>query len=329
MKGRKILRLRGLFWGLCLIALAAGGLIYTHGGGPTLPPPEKPADTAPAVREAPDGEGAARQDTGEKQPPEDGKGAGETAKKIPPGPYLAVVIDDFGFSKAIADGYGKLSLPLTWAVIPFQTHSSYAAKRAEAAGIPYMIHMPMGAGGDKKWDEKTGVIDTGMEAEKVSALVKRALESLPGALGMNNHRGSRATRDKNLMEALMTELSFTSLFFLDSRTASDSVAYKTARAKDIPSAFCSVFLDHEPSEEYMEAQYERGVALAAKRGWVVMIAHARTKTLEYLTKLSERENGGATFVTMPELMEILWNQGDMSSKKESPKKNSFQEKVFS
>lgn len=327
MKTGNSLRMKGLLIGLCLIALAAGGMFFARGGGVSLPLPENLPMRETAPPEAANGDGA---DFGEEEktpPPEDAGSPRKEEKEFPPGPYVAVVIDDFGFSKAITDGYEKISLPLTWAVIPFQSHSAYAAERAEAAGIPYMVHMPMGAGGDKKWDEKTGVIDTGMEPETVSALIKRALSSLPGALGMNNHRGSRATRDGDLMEAVMAELAPTSLFFLDSRTSSDSVAYKTARAMGIRAAFCSIFLDHEPSEEFMEGQYKRGVALAAKRGWVVMIAHARPKTLEYLTKVSEREDWGATLVTMPELMDILWNQDDMSSEKETPKIHSHPQKA--
>ena len=316
MKREKNMRTKGLSAGLCLIALAVAGLFFSRGNDFTPPGRENRAGIESPVPEAPADRPESTED--EKTPPaeEAEEKPREEKKKLPPGPYVAVVIDDFGFSKAITDGYEKLSLPLTWAVIPFQSHSSYVADRAEAAGIPYMIHMPMGAGGDKKWDKKTGVIDAGMEPETVSALVKRAVESLPGAQGMNNHRGSRATRDGALMETLMDELASTSLFFLDSRTASDSVAYKTARAKGVRAAFCSIFLDHEPSEEFMESQLERGVKLASKRGWVVMIAHARPKTLEFLTKY-DKEDWGATLVTMPELMDILWNRDDMSSKKES------------
>lgn len=308
MKQEKSPMLRGLIAGLCLIGLAAAGLFFTHGGGDTLPlraekTPEEGAEMSEVVP-----------DNNDLPPEAEMEISGDEKKEMPPGPYVAIVIDDFGFSRAIADGYEKVSLPLTWAVIPFQAHSSYAAERAEAAGISYMIHMPMAAESDGKWDQKAGVIDTGMTADAVSDLIQNALKSLPGALGMNNHRGSRATGDAELMDAVMTELTSTSLFFLDSRTSSKSVAYRTAREKGIPAAFCSIFLDHEPSEEFMERQYERGISLAAKRGWVVMIAHARTGTLEYLSKFSERDDLGATFVTMPELMDILWSGSPLAAR---------------
>ena len=230
--------------------------------------------------------------------------------KVKEGPYIAIVIDDFGFSRPMAEGYEELNLPLTWAIIPFQSQSQYSMERAEAAGIPYIIHMPMGALADKKWDEKKGVIDSGMSEEAVAKILRKAMASLPGARGMNNHRGSRATSDGAVMEAVMTELASTALFFLDSRTYSKSVAYKTAREKGIPTAYCSVFLDHEPTDEFMEKQFERAVNLSSKKGWVVMIGHARPDTLNFLRKKNESLPEGRTFVTMPELMDILRAQRD-------------------
>lgn len=308
--------LRGLFVGLCLLAAGAGVLFFGAGGGKTLPEPVREEPAGPGAFPAENGDYPGRETPGgekeETAPSAEKEGGG--SRKLGPGPYIAIVIDDFGFSKAITDGYAELTLPLTWAIIPFQSHSLYAAERAEKAGIPFMIHMPMGAGGDKKWDEKTGVIDSGMSAETVTLLLRRAMAFLPGALGMNNHRGSRATRDEKLMEIVMSELASTSLFFLDSRTSSVSVAYNTARAKGIPAAFCSIFLDHEPAEEFMETQFQRGLALASKRGWVVMIAHTRQGTLDFLKKKSDSPPEDVTFVTMPELMHILWDRSGMSSR---------------
>ena len=320
--------LRGLAVGLCLLAAGACVILFGSGGGKTLPEPLREETAGPGAVRAENGEYPGRENPGGEN--EDsvavlpsGEKTEEAPRKPGPGPYVAIVIDDFGFSKAITDGYGELTLPLTWSIIPFQSHSLYAAGQAEKAGIPYMIHMPMGAGGDKKWDEKTGVIDSGMSAETVTLLLRKALVFLPGALGMNNHRGSRATRDEHLMETVMTELASTSLFFLDSRTSSASVAYNTARTKGIPAAFCSVFLDHEPAEEFMEKQFQRGLDLAAKRGWVVMIAHTRQGTLDFLKKKSDSPPEKVTFVTMPELMHILWDRSDMSSRQSVSGRNVF------
>ena len=224
---------------------------------------------------------------------------------LPERPWISLVIDDFGFSKAMAEEYSAVDLPLTWAIIPFQPQSESSAEMAAAAEIPFIIHMPMGAQGDKIWTEKSGVIDKGMSPETVTLLLRKAAVSLPGAQGMNNHRGSRATADQATMEMVMNELAATSLCFLDSRTSSSSVAYNTARKRGIAAGYASIFLDNETSEESMEKQFRRGLAMAGKRGWVVMIGHTRPDTLNFIRKKSAIPPEGGTFVTLPVLMELL------------------------
>ena len=49
------------------------------------------------------------------------------------------------------------------------------------------------------------------------------------AIGMNNHMGSAATADPQLMTYLMTALQEKHLFFLDSRTIGKSVAGKNSK----------------------------------------------------------------------------------------------------
>jgi len=287
---------------LCILAVLAGGLLSGaddrgNEGAPHRAVNEAgmeiknvPSPAAPVSGDVPEGG------------KNDEKGLRKEEKSPPPGPYFSIVIDDFGFSRSIADEYKDISLSLTWSIIPFQTHSAYAAELAEESGIPYMVHMPMSAVGDKKWSEKKGVIDTGMSAETVTLILRKAMASLPGAMGMNNHRGSRATKDEKIMEMVMTELAATSLFFLDSRTISSSVAYNTALEKGVPAAFCSVFLDHESSEEFMEKHFRRGLAIAEKKGWVVMIAHTRSATVDFLKKKSGIPLEKGRYVTMPELI---------------------------
>ena len=231
--------------------------------------------------------------------------AEEESVPLPEGPWISIVVDDFGFSKAMAAEYAALNMPLTWAVIPFQPHSKSTAERAAAAGIPFIVHMPMAAMGDKVWTEKSGVIDTGMSPETVTLLLRKAIASLPGARGMNNHRGSRATGDLSTMKLVMNELAATPLFFLDSRTSSSSVAYGTARKKGMSAGYASIFLDNDSTEESMEKQFRRGLAMADKRGWVVMIGHTRPDTLNFLRKKSSVPPEKGTYITLPVLMELL------------------------
>lgn len=229
----------------------------------------------------------------------------EAAEPVPPGPYAAIIIDDFGFSRDMADKYGAVPIPLTWAVIPFQSASSYVAQKADELAIPYLIHMPMGATGDSKWSEKSGVLDSGMSAEHVTLTMRRTMNAFPSAVGMNNHRGSRATKDRKVMETVMAELKERSLLFVDSRTIPGSVAYAKALESGVPALYNSIFLDNQTTESSIREQFRRGLAVAKKRGWVVMIGHTRAATLAFLQEQTAESFPEGSFVTVPQLIQIL------------------------
>jgi polysaccharide deacetylase 2 family uncharacterized protein YibQ len=149
------------------------------------------------------------------------------------------------------------------------------------------------------------VVDTGMSPEEIADVLLNAVEVLPDAVGVNNHRGSRATADEELMDSFMEILSGFSLFFLDSRTSASSAAYAKAVEKGVPALYSSVFLDHQADETFMETQFLRVLALAKRRGWVVVIAHTRIATLQYLKKLEGALPDGYIFVSLPDLFHLL------------------------
>lgn len=66
----------------------------------------------------------------------------------------------------------------------------------------------------------------GMPAAAVAKLVNQLLETVPGAVGVNNHQGSEATADPRLMRELMPVLRDHRLFYIDSRTTTNAVNYE-------------------------------------------------------------------------------------------------------
>lgn len=222
-------------------------------------------------------------------------------------PRVAIVVDDVGYNAAMARKLAEVSVPLTWAIIPGLKGTRPCRKVAEEAGIPYMVHMPMQATGDKKghrWYDLSWIV-AGQSAAAVREAVTRSLEELPDAVGMNNHRGSLSTTDEALMAPLMEILGEKSIGFLDSRTIRGSVAYKTARRSGIPAAYNSVFIDHYNNAKFMKEQLGRLVALAKHHGWAVGICHIRSETLKVLAQLDVKHFEGVRFITMPELFSCL------------------------
>lgn len=195
---------------------------------------------------------------------------------------VAIVIDDFGFSLGVARQFLELPFPVTWAIIPFRPHSGEVARIARLEGIPFIVHMPMEAWGDSR--RYPNVIRAGMSEEEVEEAVDKALASLPGAEGMNNHRGSAATEDRRVMGYLMRALSRRGLYFLDSMTTPKTVAFKVAREEGVGWALNSLFLDNEPDEEAIASRMRQLASMALRRGSAIGICHARPQTYSALLK---------------------------------------------
>ena len=60
-------------------------------------------------------------------------------------PKLALIIDDFAYSRSVAARILALKLCATWAIIPDAPHASEIARLAEKNGQPYILHIPMQA----------------------------------------------------------------------------------------------------------------------------------------------------------------------------------------
>ena len=109
------------------------------------------------------------------------------------------------------------------------------------------------------------------------------LASVPHASGVNNHQGSRATSDPALMNALMPALRQRGLFFVDSRTTVETVAYTSAERDGVPATFRSAqFLDDVETRAAVLAQLDRAASDAKRKGWAVTIGHPHAATIAAL-----------------------------------------------
>ncbi len=216
-------------------------------------------------------------------------------------PRVAILVDDLGFSLDAARQLAALPFPITWAIIPYERHSLATAELAVREGIPFLLHLPMEAIGDRE-KGRHSLIETRLTTEAIRLRVRNALWSLPGACGMNNHRGSRATQDVRVMEAVLAEAAAEGVFFIDSRTSGNSLAYETAMQMGVQSARNASFIDHENSVAFMKRQIAKVVQMARQKGRVLAICHARTGTIRFLSGLYETIDTDVQFVTVPEYL---------------------------
>jgi polysaccharide deacetylase 2 family uncharacterized protein YibQ len=220
-----------------------------------------------------------------------------------PQPRLALVIDDFGYARSsIAEAFLDLDMPLTIAVIPELPRTDYAIRRANEVHKQAILHVPMEA---EAHDSDVEAVMTTMSDEEIRHLVTRYLDGHPGIVGINNHMGSKATRDPRVMEAVVSEVKRRDLFFFDSLTSSKSVAYNTAKEMRVPTAKNDLFLDAETEDDtVVEQRLHRLVEMARERGSAVGIGHPKPWTYVALKRNEELlRRSGVELVFVSELME--------------------------
>lgn len=222
---------------------------------------------------------------------------------------LAIVVDDCGSNFKMAKLLVDLKLPLTFAIIPHLKYSLPTAEMFVSNDVPFLIHLPMQAyvDPDGKAGGKLYSIGVGMTEDAISNALLSQIDSLPGAFGVNNHRGSKATSDARTMRAVMKVLKERDVFFLDSSTSSRTVGYKIALEMGLMSAKNNFFLDGESDKEKIEYQTMRAVKAAAKKGEAIAICHLRAETIEFLKTLSPeriKKEYGVELITLPNLVEF-------------------------
>lgn len=166
------------------------------------------------------------------------------------------------------------------AIIPAAPYARVRNQEAKSQGRDILIHMPMQPISAIKIED--GGLHLGMSATQVNDRVNTAKNIVRDAIGMNNHMGSAATADPQLMTYLMTALQEKHLFFLDSRTIGKSVAGKIAKEQDVRSLDRHIFLDDSNEFADVQRQFKAAIHYARKHGTAIVIGHPRPNTIAVL-----------------------------------------------
>lgn len=223
-------------------------------------------------------------------------------QSITPTPIkIAIIIDDIGYN--YAQGIAAITLPgnLTYAIIPHSPKADFFAAEAHKHHKEVMLHAPMSNIHNIPLG-KNGLTE-GMGETHFKAAFNLSLDSLPHISGVNNHMGSLLTQKALPMEWVMQALKKRKLYFIDSRTTSQSVAWETAQAFNIPSLSRDVFLDHTPTTEFIDKQFKQLTTIAKRKGYAIGIAHPYPETIQYLKKqLPTLKQQNITLVPASELV---------------------------
>lgn len=217
-------------------------------------------------------------------------------------PRLAIILDDFGTDRSVADSVFALPYPLTLSFLPFHPNSREIAEEAHRRGYQVMLHLPMQSLGNEMPESQQ--LHSGMTSSQISDVVGAMLQNVPYVVGVNNHQGSLATTDGPLMADLMAILRERNLFFIDSRTTAATIAYAAAQDARVPCAFRNVpFLDDVEEVSAIHRQLQLALRDAQEKGQAIAIGHPHPETLRALSEfLPQAEAQGVHLVHASDLV---------------------------
>lgn len=192
---------------------------------------------------------------------------------------IVLIIDDMGNKSEDAEAF---SLPenIAFAILPNKALTKTFSEKAAVQHREVILHMPMESLGGRKQEQ--GVLLSNMSASDIVSSLQTALDSVPNAIGLNNHMGSKFTQLSFPLSVTMDFLLDKGLFFIDSRTTRYSKAQLIADKTGVPNIKRHVFLDHVVELEQIEIQFNRLVELSKKNGYAIGIAHPHPETLDFL-----------------------------------------------
>jgi len=233
---------------------------------------------------------------------------------------IAIIIDDIGWRKQ--DDLHALDLPgaLTYSILPQTPNSKFMDEKIHEKGREVMLHLPMESIKDNNL-LGPGALTSKMSQEEFMSTLDDDFNSVPNAVGVNNHMGSLLTRDELAMHRLMNALQRPNApFFINSRTTDTTLPGDVAKLYGIANTSRDVFLDDELDSQSIINEFRKLVSIAKAKGSALAIAHPHPETIETLDYLlSNLKDYGVKLVTITEFMKIrdrgnyLWHTSSSPS----------------
>lgn len=210
--------------------------------------------------------------------------------KVPPPhkkqlPQVAIIIDDLGYDRKLAEKLCKLNAVFTFSILPYSPFQDSIAKLATAGGLEIMLHLPMEPIEYPAVNPGPGTLLTSMTPDQLIHQLKENLKAVPGIKGVNNHMGSKMTAESSQMYQIFSVLKKRNLYFVDSRTTSQTLCKSSARLFQIPFAQRDVFLDHLQDAKFIHKQIKELVRIARRNGYAVGIGHPHLITYNILREM--------------------------------------------
>jgi len=217
----------------------------------------------------------------------------------------SIVIDDLGQRKDQVRNFLRLDIPLSFAILPQLHYSTLLARELKNSGYETILHLPMEPEGYPETNPGPGALLVSMDSSQIKSTILTDLKTVPGVSGVSNHEGSHFTVNREKMVEALSVLKREGLFFLDSKTSSQSVGEEVARELGMLSLSNHIFLDTEDEYKYICKQLEKLRHRVLNSGTGIGIGHVHRKfTADALAKyIPKFKEDGIEFVNLSELLE--------------------------
>jgi len=231
-----------------------------------------------------------------------------TKPKRPPAqklPKVAIIIDDLGYDKKIAEEFIALDAAFTFSILPHSPQQKKIVRLAKKRGLEIMLHLPMEPLEYPAVNPGAGTLLTSMSPNQLLDQLEKNLNDIPSAAGVNNHMGSKLTADSDQMNQIFSILKKRGLFFIDSRTTADTLCRPSAKLFKVPFAQRDVFIDHFQRPEFIREQIRQLIETAKRHGEAVGIAHPHLETIKVLREMLPEIQKNVQMVPASEIVHII------------------------
>jgi len=198
-------------------------------------------------------------------------------------PCIAIIIDDIGVSFSRARQFLELGVPITFSILPRISHSYDLALEIRDKGHEIMLHQPMEPL-NPRINPGPGALYVGYNVQRIVGIMEENFSSVPFAVGVNNHMGSRFTEQRREVNDALSIVKEKGLYFVDSLTSKRSIAHETAKRLHMVTDFRNVFLDNQHNESAILFQLNRLQNHALKYGHAIGIGHPYPQTAKAIGK---------------------------------------------
>lgn len=185
---------------------------------------------------------------------------------------LVFVFDDAGHNVSQLKKFLTLPFPITIAILPKLEYSKESGQLIRSSGKEAILHQPMQSV-NLKINPGPGAIKPEMSVTEIQTLLKSNISEVGPVAGLNNHEGSLITEDETRIGAVLETANQMGMYFLDSRTSSQTRVPQAAMSMGYGYYQRDIFLDNQKTKENIISELKKGLVIANKKGHAIMIGH--------------------------------------------------------